>query len=300
MGSQDATVVSPVDDEVAAEGAPVEAGAEATRSAAHLFQYSQHINAGAGAEGCPHAEDGKCPDAGHFHAWVRLPNGLQQRDIQEKARAAKARRRRAMRDAGDPLTGKPASDAYVILESELDDLMLGDREAVLDRMADQAQMKVFGELVVSLREDDERFENHAQDAEEYQRLAALPPDERPDEEWARLDEAMALFATTLEERANAEKQRELEILRSQPEEFVRETLREARIEGESNETSMLTYYTWLAFVCTFKCCDMATQAKRYFATLEELRNAPPEAVEKIDFAVRDLEGRLARGDAAGN
>src|SRR5438445_543555 len=96
------------------EGAPSENGAEATRTTKHLFSYSKYVHAGDGAEECEHREDGKCEDAAHFHGWVCLPNSLQHRDILDKARAAKARRRRALRDGGD--AQRAATDAYVTLE----------------------------------------------------------------------------------------------------------------------------------------------------------------------------------------
>jgi REP element-mobilizing transposase RayT len=41
---------------------------------------------------------GKCTDPDHFHAWIRLPNQFQIRDIAEKAKAAQARKKRMLRD----------------------------------------------------------------------------------------------------------------------------------------------------------------------------------------------------------
>lgn len=277
-------------------GAPVEEGAEATRSAAHLFQYSQYVHAGTGARECEHAEDGKCQESDHFHAWVCLPNQLQHADIQEKARAAKARRKRAMRDAGTD--GRAASDAYVTLESELDDLMRGDREALLTMLFERESRQHLGEWVLELRED-ERFETYNQDAEEYRRQAALPEDERDADEWAQLDKAMTEFGDAVEQRIEREREREIGAMRGMEDEQIRDLVRESRIEGESTEYYTHIYYIWLGFVGT-RVPPGGMNAKRYFKTLDDFRNGPPEAIEAISETLRELETRTVRGDAAGN
>ena len=276
---------------------PVEEGAEATRTTANLFQYSAYVHAGAGALECEHLEDGQCKEVGHFHAYICLPNSLQHRDIQEKARAAKARKKRAMRDAGGD--GRQPSDSYIMLESELDDLMLGDREALLRQIATRTTRKKFGEYVTDVREGDERFETYGQDAEEFQRLMKLPEEERG-EEFKQLDDLMGAFARAVEDRVEEETNREIETLRGSPEDAVRNTIRESRIEGEATDVSVNTYYIWLAFVCTRHCSKPEVSAKRYFATLEDLRNASPEAVDAIDETLKDLESRMTRGEALGN
>ncbi len=278
------------------DGAPVE-GAEATRTTANLFEYSKYVHAGAGALECEHGEDGQCKEPTHFHAWICLPNSLQHKDIQEKARAAKARRKRAMRNAGE--NGSGPSDAYVTLESELDDLMLGDREVLLSQIADRTVRKRFGEVVVDVREGDERFATYGQDAEEFQRQVALPEEQRG-EDFKDLDDLMGDFATAVEERVEGEKLRELEMLRGLPEESVRAQVRESRIEGEATDQSIDTYYTWLAFICTRRPGKPEFTAKRYFAGLEDLRGAAPEAVDVIDEAIKDLESRMTRNEASGN
>src|SRR6059058_472198 len=88
--------------------------AEATRSTSELFRWSDYVHVGTDADTCEHAEDGMCADPQHFHAWVCLPNTFQIRDIADKARAAKARKVRALRD--------PESDSYAVLEEDLAEL----------------------------------------------------------------------------------------------------------------------------------------------------------------------------------
>src|ERR1700726_392288 len=86
----------------------------AQAEAAKMFRYSSYLHVGPGAEECGHREDGECTDPTHFHAWCRLPNKFQHRDLYTKAQAAKARRLR--------LLNQPDSDASEVLESELDGL----------------------------------------------------------------------------------------------------------------------------------------------------------------------------------
>ena len=275
------------------EDGPVE-GAEATRTADHLFQYSTYVHAGAGADECEHREDGKCDDPEHFHAWLCLPNSLQNRDIQDKAKAAKARKKRAMNDAGGE--GRPPSDAFVTLESELDDLLSGDRKPIIDGLAEREVREHFGDYMLDVQE---RFENYQQDREEWLRLAALPEEERPDEEYQQLDARMTKFGEAVEERITVERDREAAALEKMSEADLRERLREARIVGEANEASQIAYYTWLAFVGTRR-CPGGLASKRYYSTMDDFRAAPPEAVREIDAGLRDLEQRTIRGDAAGN
>jgi hypothetical protein len=272
--------------------APVEGGAEATRSMGHLFEYSTYVNAGTDSEECEHAKDGKCKNDEHFHAWICLPNALQNRDIQEKARAAKARRKRALRDSGGD--GRSASDAYVTLESELDDLLAGDRERLLAQIADRNVRKKLGEIVTDIRESD-HFENYEQDAEEYRRLSAMKDEERDEEEYKALDDRMTEFTNAVEERVKRTTKEEIDGMGAMTEDQVRALVREARIEGEANEQSDHVYHVWLGFIGTRVC---GPDRRRYFQSVEDFRNASPEAVNAIDLAMQDLTTRTIRGGGA--
>lgn len=289
-------------EQAAEEGAPVEQDAEATRTSAHLFEYSKYVHAGAGAEECEHREDGLCQEPGHFHAWVCLPNSLQHRDILEKARAAKARRKRALRDAGGD--GRPPSDANVMMESDIDDQLAGDIEPVLTDMAERNVRKRMTDLIREVREGDDRFEDYFQDAEEWRRLMTLDEEERPADEFKLLGEQMQAFEDAVQAEIAREIDREKAALRNMSAENFREVLRTARIDAESAEAHLNSYYTWLGFIGTRVVLKPGVaaklSAKRYFDTLDAFRNASPEAVEAIDEALRDLEGRLGRGEAAGN
>src|SRR5207245_9667 len=210
------------------DGAPVEEGAEATRSPNHLFQYSKFVHAGAGAGECEHAEDGKCDDPEHFHAWICLPNSLQHGDITEKARAAKARRKLAMRD--------PQTAAYAILEAELDDLLRGDRSGLIRTIADHEVRQRLGELV-RLTRDEERFEDYGQQREEWQRLNRLPEDDRPAEEWEQAEKIVNEFQAAVEERIKAATETQRAALEGMDDEQLRDVVRNSRVEGETEEVS---------------------------------------------------------------
>lgn len=281
------------------DGAPVEE-AEATRTTKHLFQYSAYVHAPEGAEECEHATDGECKDGDHFHAWVCLPNSLQHRDILEKARAAKARRKRALKDAGGE--GRQPSDAYVTLESELDDeLEPENREALLDELAGRATRKRLSEIIREVQEGEERFETYFQDAEEWRRLTALEKDERPADEYKVLDELMTDFEEASSEAVRTETERERKALEALNEENLRAVLRDARITLNSGEAHLNAYYTWLGFVGTRKVGGKpGVGSLRYFGTIEEFKAASPEAINAVDDALKDLESRMQRGDASGN
>lgn len=274
----------------------IEEEAEATRTARSLFEYSRYVHAGLGAEECEHREDGKCQETGHFHAWVCLPNSLQHRDIMEKARAAKARRRRAMKDAGDQ--NRPASDGYVSLEADLDELLEPDnRAALVTEVAERAVRRSMGERMDNVREGDERFEHYWQDREEWLRQTAMPEEERPTEEYEALSALMEGYEEAVEKRIADDTAREEDALRTMETDALREVVRGVRIDGEGSEAHLTAYWTWMGFI---GCRNPAHKDRRMWASLEAFRNAAPEAVQVVDDALRDLEARTRRGDAAGN
>jgi len=267
--------------------------AEATRSTVELFQWSKYVHVGAGAAECEHAEDGECKDSQHFHAWVCLPNVFQIRDIGEKARAAKARKKRALLD--------PESDSYAIMEDELADYARDDMTGMIERIAQANISKRIGEIVRELQED-ERFENQEQDAEELRRLTALPEDERGDkEEYDRLQAQVLAYGESFEKLVGEQQEREQESLRKQPAEQVIELERRRRIEETSAEMFWHTYYTWAMYVGARQPVKSGFAIRRKFPQAEDLRSAPPEVVTALREAIAELENATAvRSDAAGN
>jgi hypothetical protein len=266
--------------------------AEATRSSSELFKWSGYVHVGAGAEDCPQRTTGACVDPTHFHAWVCLPNTFQIRDIVDKARAAKARKRRALRD--------PESDVHAVLEDELDELRREHYDELVDALARGSIDKRLPEIVRELQED-ERFEHYAQDAEEYRRQSALPEDQRDAEEWERLQADMVAYSDALQKAVDEEIERERERLRALPPDDVVEEERRARIDSIGTEVYLHTYYTWVMFVGARQPSDSVFSSKRKFAAPEDLKSAPPEVVTALRDKIKELESATTeRGEAAGN
>jgi hypothetical protein len=276
--------------------APVEATfdgvAEATRSNDELFQWSKFVHVGVGAAECEHGEDGECKDQAHFHSWVCLPNVFQIRDIGEKARAAKARKKRALLD--------PESDSYAIMEDELADFARDDMPRLVENVARSNVAKRVNDIVKELKED-ERFENQEQDAEELRRQTALPEGERDKEEYERLQAQIVAYGERFDELLAEHQKREEESLRALPPEEVTELERRRRIEETSAEMFWHTYYTWAMYVGARQPVKSGFAIRRKFPAAEDLKAAPPEVVTALREAIAELEGATAvRSDAAGN
>ncbi len=157
-----------------------------------------------------------------------------------------------MRDAGDPEKKAPPSDAYVILESELDDLLTGDLTHLIELMAEREITMKMPAVVMEVRENDERFEHQDQDAEEFQRLTLMDEEDRPVDEYERLSQQMEAFAAEVQHLHDVEHEREVGRITNLPPDRLREMFRENRIDAESETAGLTSHYLWLAFVCTRK------------------------------------------------
>jgi hypothetical protein len=256
-----------------------------------LFQWSTYVHVGAGAAECEHGEDGACTEPKHFHAWVCLPNAFQMRDIGEKAQAARARKKRALRD--------PESDSYAVLEDALEDLKRDQMEAVIDGAAKAEVSKRLGEIIEGVRKDD-RFEHQDQDAEELKRLERLPEEERDSEEYERLVKQVADYAETFDRIVSEEEAKEAERLKGNPDRAL-DIERQSRIEATSRELYLHTYYTWAMYIGARQPVSEGFPTQRKYRSVDDLKVAPPEVVNALRDALRDLEDRtVARSDAAGN
>src|SRR3954467_14400079 len=120
-----ATAPAPAD--TAANTTPETKPTAATQPRKELFRWSDWVHVGDGAEECLHRTDGACKNEDHFHAWIRLPNPYQRKDILEKARAARARRMRTLRDT--------ESDARAVIDDDLDTIRQdGDKGILVDEL----------------------------------------------------------------------------------------------------------------------------------------------------------------------
>jgi hypothetical protein len=280
--------------EVPAEVKPTHDGAaEVSRSAEELFEWSGYVHVGGGASECPNRETGECGEFRHFHAWVHLPNAYQVRDIGDKARAARARKVRTLKD--------PASDASAVLDGELDDLRDEEgMERLIKLLAQRAVEKGLLDVVAGMQKD-ERFEHHAQDAEEYARLQGVPEDERDAEEYARLQADMLAYADELQKVFDKRQAQEEAQLKRVPADEVIALERKERVRRIADEVYLHTYYTWAIYACVLVPVADAFPTERVFKDPEALKRAPREVVVALRSKIRTLEERTTvRGDAAGN
>lgn len=268
-------------------------GSEASRSSEELFQWSGYVHVGRGAEECEHGVDGGCRDREHFHAWVCLPNTYQIRDVADKARAARARKVRALKD--------PESDSYAILEAELDELREPEAfKALIELVADREIEHNLLPMIEELQKD-ERFEHHAQDSEEYNRLRETPEDERDTEEWERLQQDMLDYSDKLREEIDKRKATEIAHLEAKSVDDVIAMERKSRIDNISNEQYLHVYYTWAIYVGAREPTTEGFPTERKFKTPEAQRTAAPEVIAALREKISELEQRTtSRGDAAGN
>jgi hypothetical protein len=225
---------------------------------------------------------------------VCLPNPYQIRDIQEKARAARARKRRALRD--------PASDSHVVLEDDLDELARTQYEALTEAIA---QRQVDDDLLAVIEEMSglDEFEHQAQDAEEFQRLQTVPEEERDAEEYSRLEAQMLSYADKMTAITDKRKAGALQRLRALDRAKVIDMERDFRVKNITDEVFLFTYYTWVIYTCAREPVKSGFPMKRKFAEPAEQHRAAPETVAALREKIRQLENATTkeiRGDAAGN
>lgn len=254
-----------------------------------LFEWSGDVHVGEGASTCNDAVHGTCTNADHFHAWICLANAFQTRDIGDKARAAKARKIRAMRDAGGD--GREASDSYVTLEAILDEVARENADGLIDEVVQESVAKQLGTIFRELKED-ERFVNSDQDSEELSRQQLLPEDERDADEFAQLQQAQEDFAKELEGKVKERTERERETVERLPDGDRLELLRTKRINEQASEAYMHAYYTWLMFVGTRK---LTQHNARLFSHINDLKMAAPEVVAALREKLNELENNIQAG-----
>jgi hypothetical protein len=289
---------------------PVVADAEKTRH--DIFRYSEYVHVGPGVEECelfvaladPERDKTKplpvCSDPDHFHAWCRLPNPFQVRDIAEKASAARARRARMLKD--------PESDSHAILEAELDSLLdptLKDIvvEEIIERDFaedyDDAMRRVKAvevEDFVPEDEDDETpklYANIEQDQEEFTRQTRLPEEQRGDD-YEELGKTVRAFTDALNsELESVRKPKRENLLEKSMEELV-DIIRQERIGNQGTEAYLHTYNTWQWFVCTFKIPPKGRPHERVWKDINQFKyQTPGDVVGAVQRTFSDLEARLA-------
>lgn len=282
--------------------------AEAEQGRHQIFRYSTYVHVGPGAEECEQRENGKCRSEDHFHAWIRLPNPMQVRDIAEKAGAARARRTKMLKD--------PASDAYVILESELDMLREESaRESLIGEIVDRELPSDYDVALRVVMDEDEpgwvepedepdatppkRFAHIDQDQEEYRRQTLLSEDER-DEDYPQLQKNVTEWSEAIQAELTKLQEPRRERLREMAVDELVEIVRNDRISESGTDAYLHTYNIWQWFVCTYRPRDKGVPNERVYKDIAQFKNeAPSEVIERLKDEFGALEVQLV-GDRRGN
>lgn len=267
-----------------------------------LFHYATWAHAGPGAEDCTEVDEetgeNRCADSGHFHAYCRLPNQFQEREIREKAQASKARRLRQIRTEG--------TDANEILEQSLEDLR-AEQDGIERIVNELVGYDWTGDYLTAVRltrdldddaegaEEGEKLYRHVdEDRRRHAELQALPDEERNEDEFKELQSHLAAYETAVNEQYEAIANPKRESFRAMAESDLVELLRRKRMQFAAQEEFMNSYnvHEWLS--CTYRQPD----GEPSFADMEALQRASGVVLDKLSEIFADLE-RTAQG-ALGN
>jgi hypothetical protein len=287
-------------EEQIAESHPTEPAAQ-NANVIKMFRYSEYMHVGPGAVECEHATDGECEDHEHFHAWCRLPNKFQHRDLYTKAMAAKARRLRLLADEG--------SDAREVLESELDGLRADIHlETIIDDLlkAEWAQDYISALSEVTEREEYEHIE---QDRERFKTLGEtedLDDEEAQSEEFRELMKHIGDWTAAVETEMESLQEPKREALRVMDSDQLIDQLRKGRIAQIGDEVYLHVYNQWEWFICTLKVKlhpQLGKPYERYWEEMGTLEDPKPgsmwgESPEVID-ALQETYNQLERALGAG-
>lgn len=295
-----------------------ESSAVAELSREELFQWNTWVHAGHGAGECALAKavsdsDYKvgmeiplCAEDGHFHAWIRLPNPLQRRDIVDKATAAQARKARELRD--------PESDGAVILDNEIDLIRAsGDTEQLVQEIVERHFQEDLSEATNEVmdmeddqaEDDDEggeaplKYQHVDQDMEELRRQEELPEDKR-DGGFDRLKAHVEGYHEAIDERMKAIQDRRAEGLRERGLDHLLTLVRADRASLVTTETYIHTYNVWQWFTCTYKPKAKGTPNEKIWGDINHMRLAPPEVIGVLRARFDDLDRNLINSRRAKN
>jgi hypothetical protein len=254
---------------------------------AKLFSYSRFVHVGEGAPECEDGENGRCDEDAHFHAWVRLPNQFQHETIAAKARAARARTIRALRD--------PQSDQYAVLEADLAELGdEGKHEALVETLASVDDLQIRLEAMTAVEEQEE-FANRTADIYRRRELEAMEPDLRDEDELAELLRSSKVYAEAVEAAMEEIKAPKRAALQGLDHDGLIDQLRDRRIQIEANNAFASAYQRYEWFICTLKPCLSGRPQERCFKEMAALDNTAPEVIDSLRNEFNDLEAAMRNG-----
>jgi hypothetical protein len=269
----------------------------AQRSAKAMFRYSTWLHLGPGSEDCESVDEEKgevsCGNPLHFHAWCRLPNQYQHREIREKALAAKARRVRQLKD--------PESDAHAVLEYDLEELKAGGDQAKEGVAEDLLQKDMWRDMRDTTNdlteaaegEEESKWKHITRDRERLRELSRLreerdlADDER--DEYDALDRHISEFDEEFDRRYEERIKPRREALMAMEWGELLDQLRDDRIANDANDAFMHVYNTWMYLAGTLD----RPKGNPIYGSPESLREAAPEVIEAIEDTFKDLERQHA-------
>ncbi len=265
-----------------------------------LYKWSAWLHIGPGAEKCEAVNEEQgvndCSNPLHFHAFCRLPNPFDHREIREAALAAKARRVRLLRD--------PDSDAAAILEDEIARLAReGDlaKESIVDELLQQDWWRDFLEATAEIREmEDESgsqiFEHIERDVAKYQREAGDTDEDQLSEELAALRAHITRYNDLIDKRREELTEPRKQALEQRDINSLLDMVRDLRIDADSNEHFSHEYSAlqWLAG--TFR----TPGGEPMFPSREVMQRADTAIVEGLQETFNDLAKTQQRGGGPGN
>lgn len=276
------------------ETTPVATLDEQVPNVQRLFTYSRFVHVGEGAEECEGGEDGRCRKPEHFHAWVRLPNQFQQDTIASKARAARARAQRSLRD--------PESDLFVILEGDVSEISSREdaQDFFIETLTGVEDYRIRFEAMQWVEEsDEEKWGSREADVYRRRELEAEDPEVRNQDELDELDRRTAEYVELVQARMNEVKAPKRQALEALTTEQLAEQYREWRIkvDADSAFTSAYNRYQW--FICTMKPVLQGQPQERYYREMNTFDSAASEILVALRITFSDLEVAL-RASPAGN
>lgn len=276
------------------DGQPPESERDpAEKTVDQLFRFAAWVHVGSGAEGCGDVDEGEgtnaCGNPLHFHAWLRLPNQFQHREIRDKAMAAKARKVRQLRD--------PDTDAGAVLEAELDELRHeGSKETIASELVGRGWYDDYQEAVhdVDERENDagERLFAHIeQDQRRFSELSEKDEADRPKDEFEELAGHLADYQEQVQKRTEEIQAPRREGFEQREFEELLALYRDHRIDTEATAEFMHDYNVWEWYLGTLD----RPRGERRFRSREHMQDAAPEVIEAIQQTFDDLERSVQRG-----
>jgi hypothetical protein len=288
---------APAPESETSEARPETARAE-TLNSSQMFEFSRYVHVGPGAAECEDGENGECQNPAHFHAWVRLPNQFQVTSLREKGDAAAARKLRVLRDED--------SDSRAILDGELEELARqADQEALIEAVTNADFLKDHMAAMNEVRTDEELgFATIEDDRERLTALEAIPPEDRPEEEFEELQKHVAAYVDAVNAAREAIQKPLRDSLAERTSEELIEMIRENRIQGISREANDETYALWQWYICTLKPKSPEKPGhpqERIYGSIDHLKAAAPEIIAALRDAFQEIEAAAGRSlQAASN